>query len=64
MYNEQKQAEHTIRNILRRAEERGLHLTRDEVLEELQFSDEDTSVWSATVDQLILERGETDEDFS
>jgi hypothetical protein len=49
-------AEVTIRGILARAAQRGSKLTRDEVLEELKFrDDDDTTVWSATVDRLMRE---------
>lgn len=46
--------EAVIRAILARAIERGLKLTRDDVLDELRFrEDEDTTVWGATVDRLM-----------
>lgn len=49
--------EATIRRILTRAENEGVTLSRDKVLEELKYRDtDDTSVWSATVDRIILER--------
>jgi hypothetical protein len=46
----------TIKAILARAAANGITLTRDEVLEELKFrEDDDTTVWGATVDRLIRE---------
>jgi len=46
--------EATIKAIIARANANGRLLTRDDVLEELKFRDnDDTSVWSATVDRLM-----------
>lgn len=47
-------AEVTIRGIMARAADRGVTLSRDEVIEELKFrEDDDTSIWSATVDRMM-----------
>lgn len=56
----------TIKAILARAEARGVKLTREEVLEELKFrEDDDTNVWSATVDRLLAAGGlDNEEQFS
>lgn len=50
----QNNAEVTIKGILARAAERGLKLSRGDILEELKFrEDDDTTVWGATVDRLM-----------
>ena len=46
--------EATIRAIIQRATDRGVKLTRAEVLDELKWRDnDDTTVWSATVDRML-----------
>lgn len=53
----QLNTEHTIKCIIARGAERGLQLTRDEVLEELAaFDGTDQTVWGATVDRLLTAR--------
>lgn len=48
-----------VRGILRRARRAGLKLTREEVLEELKFrEDDDTSQWTAMVDRLMAQEQE------
>jgi hypothetical protein len=49
-----RNAHATIKSVLARAADRGVKLSRAEVLEEMKYSeDEDTTVWSATVDRLM-----------
>lgn len=47
-------ARETINSIIKRARAAGVVMTREEVLEELKFHEnEDTSQWSAVVDRLL-----------
>jgi hypothetical protein len=59
----QLNTEHVIRAILDRAEREGTSVTRDQVLEDLRWDDqEDVTQWTETVDRLMFER--LDEDVS